>query len=108
MGDFDVNPYAPKATYVLASTCTSLLLHSKLVQRNCLRFFKKCQKTVRALRVNYNSNGDYKEIKFIIPDNGLRQIVKEPTRVTDTLSPLVYLVFTNCPVNITHTHVIIS
>ena len=57
--------------------------------------------------VNYNSNSDNKEFKSIITGNGFRQIVKEPTRVTDT-SYLIDLVFTNCPVNKTHTYVIIS
>ena len=67
MGDFDVNPYAPKATYVLASTCTSLLLHSKPVQRSCLRFFKKCQKTVRALRLIIIQTVTTKRLSSLLP-----------------------------------------
>lgn len=67
MGDFDVNPYAPKATYVLASTCTSLLLQSKLVQRNCLRFFKKYQKTVRALRLIIIQTVTTKRLSSLLP-----------------------------------------
>ena len=47
-------------------------------------------------------------IKEIITANGFKQIINEPTRVTDTTSSLIDLVFTNCPVNITQTHVIIS
>ena len=43
--------------------------------------------------VNYNSNSDNKEFKSIITANGFRQIVKEPTRVTDTLSSLIDLAF---------------
>ena len=58
--------------------------------------------------VNYNSNSDSKEFKSIITANGFRQIVKEPTRVTDTSSSLTDLVFSNCPVNITHANVINS
>ena len=58
--------------------------------------------------VNYNSNSDNKEFKSIITANGFRQIVKEPTRVTDTSSSLTDLVFSNCPVNITHAYVINS
>ena len=46
--------------------------------------------------------------QLIIAANGFWQIVKEPTRVTDTSSSLINLVFTNCPVNMTHTFVIIS
>lgn len=67
MGDFDVNPYAPKATCVLASTCTSLLLQSKLVQRNCLRFFKKYQKTVRALRLIIIQTVTTKRLSSLLP-----------------------------------------
>ena len=33
--------------------------------------------------VNYNSNSGNKEFKSIITANGFRQIVTEPTRVTD-------------------------
>ena len=53
-------------------------------------------------------NSDNKEFKSIITANGFRKIVKEPTRVTDTSSSSIDLIFTNCPVNITHTYVIIS
>ena len=52
--------------------------------------------------VNYNSNSDTKEFKSIITTYGFSQIV------TDISSSLIDLVFTNCPVNITHTYVIIS
>ena len=58
--------------------------------------------------VNYNSNSDSKEFKSIITPNGLKQIIKQPTRVTDTSSSLIDLVFTNCPLNITHACAIIS
>ena len=37
---------------ILLSRFTSLLLRSKPVQRNCLRFLQKVEKTVCALRVN--------------------------------------------------------
>ena len=53
--------------------------------------------------INYNSNSDNKEFKAIITTNGFRQIVKEPTQVTDTSSSSNDLFFTNCLVNIIHT-----
>ena len=60
------------------------------------------------INVNYNSNSDNKEFKSIITANGFREIVKEPMQVTDKSWSLIDLVFTNCPVNITHTYVIIN
>ena len=41
-----------KQTNVLPSKCTSVLLRSKLIQQNSLRFVKKFLKKVRALRAN--------------------------------------------------------
>ena len=56
----------------------------------------------------YNLNIDNKEFTSIITTNGFRQIVKELTRVTDTSPSLIDLVFTNSPVKIIYTYVIIS
>ena len=58
--------------------------------------------------VNYNSHSCNEEFKSIITANGFKQIINEPTRVTDTTSSVIDLVFANCPVNITQAHVIIS
>ena len=47
------------------------------------------------MNVNYLIENDHVVIKYIFTDNGFKQILNTPTRVTDQTSSLIDLIFVN-------------
>ena len=47
------------------------------------------------MNVNYLIENDHEVIKYIFTDNGFKQILNTPTRVTDQIASLIDLIFVN-------------
>ena len=58
------------------------------------------------MNVNYLIENDHEVIKDIFTDNGFKQILNTPTRVTDQTSSLIDLIFVNNYQNISYKTVI--
>ena len=58
------------------------------------------------MNINFLMPGDNKDLKSVFELFGLKQIIKKPTRITETTSTLIDAVLTNTPSNITDTDVI--
>ena len=58
------------------------------------------------MNVNYLIENDHEVIKDIFTDNGFKQILNAPTRVTDQTSSLIDLIFVNNNQNISYKTVI--
>lgn len=56
--------------------------------------------------INYNDSLDNTEIKSVINQQGLKQMVQKSTRITSTSSTLIDLVITNKPSNLWHVEVV--
>ena len=60
------------------------------------------------INANYLKEDDHKQLKSIIKTNGLKQLVKEPTRITDESKTLIDVVCSNAPQRISDIKIIPS
>jgi len=60
------------------------------------------------LNIDYNKRNDHSSIKCLFTNNGFKQLLKTPTRITSTSATLIDVIQSNNPQNISHTAVIPS
>eukprot|EP00112_Aurelia_sp_Birch-Aquarium-sp1_P026369 Seg932.4 transcript_id=Seg932.4/GoldUCD/mRNA.D3Y31 product="hypothetical protein" protein_id=Seg932.4/GoldUCD/D3Y31 len=58
------------------------------------------------MNCNYLERSEHKEIKSIISNNGLKQLIKSPTRITNTSKTLIDVIYSNDPEKINSIKVI--
>ena len=85
---------------------------SKHFSKNCNFFFSKILQSVDNekresiimgdMNVNYLKENDHEVIKDIFPENGFKQILNTPTRITDQTSSLIDLIYVNNKQNISY------
>ena len=83
---------------------------NQTLNENLLTLDKESKETIIMgdINVDYVKDNDHREIKISFTNNGFKQLLKTPTRITPTSATLIDIIHANNSQNISHTAVIPS